>query len=145
MATTPTNINDQLMRDEGFRASVYQDSLGYWTIGTGICVDGRKGCGITADENRVLLANRLSAVIDGISKEWPWTDALDPVRKAVLWNMAYQMGVGGVGEFHQMLAKLQQGDYAGASQEMLDSTWARTQSPARAQRLAVQLEGGTWQ
>ncbi len=140
-----TDITSQLMRDEGFRSSAYQDSLGFWTIGTGICIDGKKGCGITAEENAVLLSHRLAAIQDEVAKQFPWTDALDPIRRGVLWNMAYQMGVGGLGQFRSMLSKLQVGDYSGASAEMLDSAWARTQSPARAQRLAKQCETGQWQ
>ena len=140
-----TDITSQLMRDEGFRSSAYKDSLGFWTIGSGICIDGSKGCGITSQENQMLLSNRLVAIQDEIAKQYPWTAALDPVRLGVLWNIAYEMGVNGLGQFRNMLAKLQVGDYAGASAAALDSAWARTQSPARAQRLAVQLESGIWQ
>lgn len=142
---TPTNITDQIARDEGFVGSAYPDSLGYWTIGSGVCIDSRKGCGITPAENSMLVSNRLTRIQDQLSETFPWTDALDPVRRAVLWNMAYQMGIAGLAQFKDMLVKLQSGDLQGAAAAMLQSTWAEKQSPARAARLSVQLVTGEWQ
>jgi len=140
----PNNIIDELVRDEGFQSSAYQDPLGYWTIGSGICIDIRKGCGITADENSLLLTNRLKHVQSQLSEQFPWTDALDPIRLAVLWNMSYNMGVGGLSEFKNFLAAVQGGNWTEARDQMLDSVWAE-QVGARAQRLALQIETGEWQ
>jgi len=140
-----TDIASQLQADEGFSGSVYQDSLGYWTIGIGTCVDARKGCAITEAEARYLLDNRIALAKTQIEETWPWTQGIDAVRFGVLWNMAYEMGISGLGGFHDFLAKLQSGDYAGASAAMLESKWAESQAPARAHRLAQQVETGQWQ
>lgn len=142
---TPTNLIEQLSRDEDRRASAYQDGLGYWTIGVGTCIDARKGCGLTDPEIDLLLSNRIAAVTAQLSQQFPWTDVLDEVRRGVLLNMAYQMGIHGLAEFRQMLQALQQGDYSSAAAAMLDSTWAKSQSPDRAQRLSKQMETGEWQ
>ena len=143
--STPTNLEDQLLRDEGKKSSAYQDGLGYWTIGVGTCIDAKKGCGLTDEEIMFLLRNRLSENEAALSRQFPWTDALDDVRRGALLNMVYQMGLHGLGEFHNFLAALQQGDYNKAAEEMLDSTWAKSQSPARAKRLSIQIQTGVWQ
>lgn len=140
-----SSLEDQLKRDEGSKPSAYQDGLGFWTVGIGTCIDARKGCGLTDDEQLFLLRNRLPINEAALSKQFPWTDALDEIRRGALLNMTYQMGLHGLGEFRDFLSKLQTGDYVGASAAMLDSTWAKTQSPARAQRLAQQIISGTWQ
>ncbi len=142
---TPTNLIEQLSRDEGRRASAYQDGLGYWTVGVGTCIDARKGCGLTEAEIDLLLSNRVAAITAELSKQFPWTDLLDDVRLGALRNMAYQMGIHGLAEFRQMLQALQQGNYSSAAGAMLDSIWARTQSPDRALRLSKQIETGEWQ
>ena len=46
------------------------------------------------------------------------------------------MGIHGLLGFDDFIKALQRGDYADASQEMLQSVWARIVAPARAQELA---------
>lgn len=140
----PVDVESQLRLDEGSKNSVYPDSLGYWTISVGVCIDARKGCSLTDAECELLFQNRLTLVKTKLEKEFPWTSGLDLARLGVLRNMAYQMGIHGVSEFKEMLAALQRGDYVVASSHMLDSKWAK-QSPARAQRLATQMSTGIWQ
>jgi lysozyme len=57
--------------------------------------------------------------------------------------MAFNMGISGLLEFHDTLAKIQTGDYTGAAKGMLQSKWA-TQVGDRAHRLAIQMESGVW-
>lgn len=141
----PIDIESQLRLDEGSKNSVYPDSLGYWTISVGVCIDARKGCSLTDDECELLFQNRLTLVKTKLEEEFPWTSGLDLVRLGVLRNMAYQMGIRGVSGFHEMLAACQRGEFDLASSHLLDSEWARKQSPARAQRLATQMSIGIWQ
>lgn len=48
---------------------------------------------------------------------------LNEVRRAVLLDMAYNMGVDGLYEFKRMFQALRGADYALASREMKDSKW----------------------
>jgi lysozyme len=141
--STPSNIVQQLLRDEGTILHAYQDSEGYWTIGTGICIDKRVGCGITDAENLYLLNNRITLTTQAICAEWPWAAQLDPVRLAVMVNMAFEMGTEGLSEFHNFLAAMEAGDWPQAGAEMLDSLWAK-EVPERAGRLAKQVVSGGW-
>lgn len=56
-------LEDDLFDDEGYRKSAYQDHLGFWTIGIGTLIDERKGAGITVDEAKYLLRNRLATFL----------------------------------------------------------------------------------
>ncbi len=145
MTRRVTNIEEQLIADEGKKASYYQDKYGYATIGIGTCIDGRLGCGLTDDEQLYLLRNRVQQRRQAILEQWPWTAVLDDVRFGVILNMSYQMGLHGLSNFKHFLAAMQQGDWSAASAAMLDSTWAKSEDSPRANRLAVQVDTGVWQ
>jgi lysozyme len=134
----------QLRRDEGERLSAYQDHLGFWTIGVGILIDARKGGGLMPEESEFIFQNRLKLLNAELEKRLPWIKKLDPARRGVLVNMAFQMGVAGLLGFKNTLALIERGEYEKASREMLGSKWAQ-QTPARANRLSVQMSSGVWQ
>jgi lysozyme len=140
-------INDsysQLKRDEGEVLHAYQDHLGFWTIGIGILIDKRKGGGLRPEESEFIFRNRLKLLDAELSKRIPWIARLDPARKGVLINMAFQMGVAGLLGFKNTLSMVESGRYRDAAKGMLESKWA-TQTPARANRLSRQMETGIWQ
>lgn len=137
-------INDlafQLRRDEGLRLKPYRDSVGKLTIGYGRNLDD---VGIYSAEADCLLTNDIKAATVTLESHFPWTTDLEQVRKDVLLNMTFNMGIVGLAQFKQMLASVQAGNYAAASREMLDSKWAEQVGP-RAQRLSIQMETGTRQ
>lgn len=142
---TPSNTVEQLSRDEGTVLHVYKDSKGFWTIGTGILVDERRGGGLRPEENAFILGNRIMLKRAELIRRLPWVTGLDEVRFAVLLNMAFQMGVDGLLGFKKALLLVSVGNYAKAAVEMQDSQWARSDSPDRAKRLAKQMETGEWQ
>lgn len=133
-------IVDDLIREEGFKPSAYQDHLGFWTIGHGICIDERKGCGITDEESRYLLRNRTDRIALELDVRIPWWRQLGSRRDALV-NMAYQMGVSGVLNFTKMLAAMQRADYETAADEALKSKWAE-QTPSRAYRVSQLIRNG---
>jgi len=138
------NSYDQLKRDEGEVLHAYQDTLGYWTIGIGILIDKKKGGGLRPEESEFIFNNRLRILTEDLDKRIPWICKLDPARRGVLVNMAFQMGINGLLKFHNTLNTVEKGNYRLASEQMLQSLWA-TQTPARAQRLSNQMATGEWQ
>ena len=134
----------QLKRDEGEVLHAYQDHLGYWTIGIGILIDKRKGGGLRPEESEFVFRNRLKLLDAELTRRLPWISKLDPARKGVLINMAFQMGVAGLLGFKNTLALIEAGQYQDTAKAMLQSKWA-TQTPARAQRLSNQMATGQWQ
>ena len=125
-------LGQQLELEEGRRRYAYQDSLGYWTVGVGRCIDARvPGTGLADDEIAYLLKNDIArAMTDAYTI--PAFRALSDVRRDVIVDMTFNVGLPGVRKFRRMWAAIeaQQWDKAGA--EILDSTIA----PARAKRLA---------
>lgn len=134
-------LRDQLMRDEGgIRLSAYQDSRGLWTIGVGHCIQTRP---ISRRAAEVIFEDDLIDTLNDVHRALPWAAALGDARFAVLANMAYQMGMGGLLSFRRMLAAVERRDFAQAAAEMRHSEWAR-QTPNRCERLATQMERGEW-
>lgn len=134
----------QLRRDEGVKPTAYQDHLGYWTIGVGRLIDPRKpGAGLRPDEIDYLLANDIKDRLAALERELPWFGQIDPVRQAVLINMAFQLGTKGLLGFKNTLALVASGYYTDAADLMLDSKWAK-QTPQRAKRLSEQMRTGEW-
>jgi lysozyme len=137
-------LTKQLRRDEDEILHAYPDHLGYLTIGVGRLIDKRKGGGITPEESAYLLSNDIDKRQAELLRRIPWVSTLDSVRFGALLNMAFQMGVDGLLGFKNTLAMVRAGDYAQASEGMLNSLWAK-QTPERARRIAKQMETGVWQ
>jgi len=137
------DITSQLRRDEGEKLSVYNDHLGFATIGVGRLVDSRKGGGITAEESAYLLQNDIKKRELELDKRLPWWRQLSAPRQGVLLNMAFQMGVTGLMGFTNTLEHARKGDYKKAADNMLASKWAE-QTPERAKRLASQMLTDSW-
>ena len=137
-------LTAQLRRDEGTKATAYQDHLGFLTIGVGRLIDSRKpGAGLRPDEIDYLLKNDIADRVTALTKALPWFDRLDEARRGVLINMAFQLGTAGLLGFKSTLALVAAGKYAESAEQMLKSKWA-TQTPARAKRLADQMKTGVW-
>lgn len=139
----------ELMDDEGIRLVVYDDATGqpikpgsvvkgHPTIGVGRALDVH---GISRDESAQLLANDIFAVEAALNK-WPWFLALDPVRRGVMTNLAFNMGVHGLLQFARMIGALQRFDFNGAGDELASSRWARQVQRSRSKRLLDQLRTG---
>ena len=138
------DITRQLKSDEGFKRTVYQDSLGYWTIGVGRLVDpSRSDSGLRDSEVEFMLRNDIEDRITALGRVLPWFLELDEARQGVLVNMAFQLGVKGLLGFSTTLQMVAQGHYEDAAVQMLKSKWA-AQTPERAKRLAQQMKTGKW-
>lgn len=142
------DVLTQLMRDEGLRLSAYPDPLtggAPWTIGYG-CTgkDIVEGTVWTQEQAYAELVQRVSDLHLQLAQALPWFGELLECRRAVLINMAYQLGVAGLLGFHATLTMVQERRYAAAHDLMLNSLWAQ-QTPLRAKRLALQMALGVWQ
>ena len=131
-------IND-LKRDEGYRATAYRDTQGRLTIGYGFLIEAPGG--LLAGEGDTMLANRLSPVVTELPKQFSWFANMSDARQRALTNMAYQLGIGGLLEFKEMLSAMGNGDYMEAASHALDSLWAK-QCPERAARVAEMIANG---
>lgn len=129
-------------RHEGRVPHAYQDSEGYWTIGVGHLIDQRKGGGLPPHIIDYLLRYDLERVLAQARQLDVWDD-LDEVRRAVIVDMIFNLGMNGFLGFRRMRAAMESGDYEEAAREMLDSKWAR-QVGRRALTLAGMMRTGQW-
>ena len=130
-----------LRRDEGSVRHAYRDSKGYWTIGIGHLIAKRRGGGISADVERYILDGDIDAVARGLDTHVVWWRALPEPAQRALANMTFQMGLRGVLKFKKMITALERRDYVRAADEALDSKYARSDSPERAERIAALYRG----
>jgi lysozyme len=139
-----SRLRAQLSRDEGRVAHAYQDSLGYWTIGVGHLIDQRKGGKLPEHIIDALLDHDITTHADALYRAAPWVRDLPDVYRAVLVNMAFQLGVDGLMQFKRSLGFMKAGDYKAAADAFLQSKAAQ-QTPNRWARHAKQLRTGVWQ
>lgn len=122
---TTDNLAADIERDEGRERSAYQDSLGYWTIGVGHLIDGRRGGGISDAIIDAILQEDIATKKAQLTDQIPWWTALDDVRQDALVNMAFNLGVDGLLQFEHFLGALHTGDYTSAAASMMQSLWAK--------------------
>lgn len=123
---------NSVKENEGFRSKPYQDTKGIWTIGHGLTY-------ITEEESTRIVIGRLERLGRDLQHK---TLGMSGSRGNIIVEMAYQMGLGGVMAFHKMWEAINCGDYDAAADEMLDSKWAKKDSPNRAKRMAAAFREG---
>lgn len=131
----------ELKVDEGSVPHAYADSRGYWTIGVGRLIDERLGGGLSQDEIDRLLENDIDRAEATAKALFPAFSSLSDARKAVLLNMAFNLGSARLAAFQRFREAVSAGAWEQAAAEMLDSRWAE-QVGARAHRLAKQMKEG---
>ena len=115
------SLKEQLIRHEGLRLTVYDCPAGYKTIGVGRNIEQK---GITEDEALYLLGNDIEYFTEQLEENLIGFQELSEDKKAVLVNMAFNLGVNGLLKFKNMLAAVTEERWEDASAEMLNSRWA---------------------
>lgn len=112
---------------------VYQDSLGFPTIGYGhLVVKGENfSNGLTEEQAHALLIKDCSTAFDSarLIVEQYNLDVPESIQE-MLVEMVFQLGKNGVLKFKKFLTALSKNDYAKAIVEVKDSTWYK-QTPNR--------------
>jgi lysozyme len=140
-AATRASLRDSLKLHEGLRLKVYKDSVGKLTIGYGRNLDD---VGIFPNEAGYMLEGDIDRAEQDFLIRFPWGEDLDEVRKAVLIEMNFNLGVTRFSGFKRMLAAAQAGNVDQAAVEMLDSKWFE-QVGNRALTLAERYRTGKWE
>lgn len=125
-----------IQRHEGYRDRVYLDTEGIPTVGWG---------------HAFLPGSKVSREICEMLFDADYADAcrdyttlgltLNPVRRSVIINMLFNLGLPRFAKFRRLLDALRRGDYSQAAAEMLDSKWAK-QVGNRADDLAEMMRAG---
>lgn len=152
-----TNLRALLSLHEGRKNVPYLDSEQLWTAGVGHLIDRRRGGTLHASWRAFPLTEleidiALDDDIDSHSKALiavqPWVVNLDAVRKAVMFDMTFNLGVepfdhDGFKDWPMFVEQVRTGQWVAAAANMRKTTWAG-QVGARAVRLAKMMEDGKW-
>ena len=134
------NLKIRIKLHEGYRDTVYMDSLSKATIGYGHLVtykdkfeEGKKYSKEFLDE---LFEDDFQNAVDQAdyfikSNE---LEICDTAREVII-EMVFQLGIGNVNKFKNMIKALKEKDYVTAGDEMIQSRWYK-QTKERCQKLA---------
>lgn len=116
-------IKEQLVRHEGLRLKPYHCTAGKLTIGIGRNLDDS---GISQSEAYIMLINDIMNCEKQLQAKIPDIyNGLDEVRKSVLLNMCFNLGISGLLGFKNTLAFIKARDWERAANNMLVSRWAK--------------------
>lgn len=133
-----TALKNRIKKHEGFRGTVYLDSLGKATIGYGHLLTEEDEFEENIQYDKSLLedlfdkdfnkaAYNAEQLLEGYT--------VAPLVREIIIEMVFQLGIGGVSKFKNMFAALKEYDYLKAAAEMLNSVWHK-QTPARCEELS---------
>ena len=139
-------LREQLEIDEGIKHEIYLDHLGYPTFGIGHLVtesDPEHGqeVGTSVSEDRVIEAfeSDLESVLADCNRLYPDFESLPEEAQQIIANMMFNLGYPRLSKFRNMKACVDQKDWMGAGDEMMDSRWYN-QVPNRAGRLVNRMK-----
>ena len=125
-------ILDKIIEHEGYRKSVYLDSLGKPTIGYGFLIEALE---LEEDICELILRRKVEKVINTVRFKFNWFDDMPEKVQDVIVNMCYQLGVNGFAKFSKTIEFFKKKEFIKASEEMLRSKWYM-QTPNRAKELS---------
>jgi lysozyme len=133
---------ETLKVDEGYRLKPYYCSNGYPTIGYGTKIGPKDApldmyvFSMPEPAAHAMLVATVDDVCDELIAKFPPIVRMPNVVQMVLICMAYQLGVSGLLGFKNTLRHMEARLFREAAKEMMNSKWARADSPARAKRMA---------
>lgn len=130
-----------LEEEEGVSSHAYK-CFGLIHVGMGCLIDSSVPSDGLCKEAIDAQALHDMAKAQGLAAGLPGFDQCNDVRQAVLISMCFQLG--NLSGWPRFRAAIAAGDYVTASQEGLNSAWARTETPLRAMREMKMLASGEW-
>ncbi len=138
-------LREQLKIDEGVEYRVYNDHLGYKTLGIGHLVvpgdleyDAPVETPVSEERVNEIFDKDVITYIDETKKVFGNLEGMPEEAQQVLVNMCFNMGAPRLAKFKNFIRAIHDEDWKTASTEALDSRWA-TQVGPRAIRLAERI------
>ena len=130
------NLKEMIAKHEGYEPRVYKCPNGYDTIGYGFAI---KDLYMDKEIADLILDKKIRGILASIEANEDWdTWFWDKPQnvKEVLINMIFQIGFTGVRKFRKTIQYIKDDNFLLAGEEMLDSKWAKSDSPNRAKELS---------
>ena len=125
-----------IAKHEGYEPRVYKCPNGYDTIGYGFAI---KDLYMDKEIADLILDKKIRGILASIeaNEDWDsWFWDKPQNVKEVLINMIFQIGFTGVTKFRKTIQYIKDDNFLLAGEEMLDSKWAKSDSPNRAKELS---------
>ena len=126
--------------NEGYEEGLYVDSQGYVTTGYGNCLDCDLKVNSLKEWHELKFNNAYTeaeADYDNLKLD------LDPVRKAAIVDMLYNMGSTKFSRFHDTLMGLRMKDWNATAVALEHSLWYK-QVGRRGKRIVAMIRTGQW-
>lgn len=127
-------ISANLVTAEGIVNHWYKCTSGVDTIGIGFTKDAFVD--LDDDDYRLMLGIIIRRRLIQVARQFPWFEEMPSNIQGVVFEMCYQMGIEGFSQFKTTIKHLRKRRWLDASKTMLQSKWAREQTPERAKRLS---------
>ena len=130
------NLKEMIARHEGYEPRVYKCTNGYDTIGYGFAI---KDLYMDKEVADLILDQKIREMLNRIlgDEDWGnWFPEKPQKIQEVLINMIFQIGFSGVKKFRKTIQYIKDDNFLMAGEEMLDSKWAKSDSPNRAKELS---------
>lgn len=135
-----SRLRANIAHSESYRQYPYKDTTGHLTIGFGRNLEA---VGISQNEALILLDDDIQRVEHELWNNYPNYASLNDVRKSVLIEMAFELGIEGLMGFKIMMGCIAVADWQGAGNAILDSLYAH-QVGDRAKRVSEMMVTGVW-
>ena len=136
-------VKQRIKEHEGFRDTVYSDSLGFATIGYGHLVlptdNFVEGVTYPKEQLEELFDMDFNQAKQSANELLVGLDIND-ITKGVIVEMCFQLGKPRVMKFKKMWAALRNNDFDEAANQMIDSAWHK-QTTSRCESLAATMRG----
>ena len=140
-------LQEEISKDEGIKFETYRCSLGHLTGGIGHLITewdeeiyaGPVGTKIPHEQVDEWFAKDIETTIKDCNLLFSQFNNLPDDIQRVLANMCFQLGRPRLSKFKNMIAAVEDLDWAKMADEMEDSNWYR-QTPNRAQRLITKVD-----
>lgn len=133
-----TELETELIVDEGKRLKPYKDTHGNVSIGIG---RNLSGVGISEKECQDMFVDDCISAISALDTYINWWRSSPPNVQRVLINLCFNMGWQKFSAFHQFLQLVQAGDYEAAANDLQSTTWW-SQVGGRGPRMVNRLLAG---
>ena len=138
-------LKKQLTEDEGCKYEIYLDHLGYKTFGIGhLCKatdpenDLEVGSEVLEERVNECFLNDIDKVIEDCTILYDDFYTLPDEAQLIVANMMFNLGRPRLTNFIRMRKAINEGNFAEAKIQMMDSKWAK-QVPNRAERLSERM------
>jgi lysozyme len=138
-------LKQELTEDEGCKYEIYLDHLGYKTFGIGhLCKatdpenDLEVGSQVSKERVDECFLNDIEKVIEDCTILYDDFYTLPDEAQLIVANMMFNLGRPRLTNFIRMRKAINEGNFAEAKIQMMDSKWAK-QVPNRAERLSERM------